>query len=330
MGCAQNLQARPHSLAITTLIVNPAASRIARLRAHLPAIKTLLENHGRTLRVLETTPDPVATGVLTEQALQSSSLIVACGGDGTIHTVLQAMVRVGEFNRVPLGVVPIGTANALAGNLRLPLDPLTAMSRLVTYTPRSVPVGEAWTSTGRRFFLTMAGCGPDGALAHVLADAARTKALFGRSAYYAHAARLFLTRRWPAFEVQFRPVGSERWQTTSAVALMAARVPDLGGLFTGLTRRASLEDKHLHVQLLRAPAQLAFPAWFATARTGLANPWLEVLDVEELRCSAWSPQCVYTQADAEPMGALPLALRILPDALDLLMPAQTPALTRHA
>jgi len=323
VGCASCLQTRPYSLPVITLIVNPAASRIARLRAHLPAIKTLLEQRGQTLRVLETIPDPLATAALIGQALQTSSLIVACGGDGTVHNVLQAMVQPRNPSRVPLGVVPIGTANALAGNLDLPLDPLKAMARLLTYKARSVPVGEVQTSSTRRFFLTMAGCGPDGALAHMLADASRTKAMFGRSAYYVHAARLFFTRRWPAFEVQFRVVGSVQWESASAIALMAARVPDLGGLFAGLTPQASLLDEHLHVHLLHAPAQLALPAWFVAARIGLPNPWLRVVDVEELRCSALSSASVYLQADAEPMGALPFALRLVPNALDLLMPPET-------
>jgi diacylglycerol kinase family enzyme len=312
-------------LSLITFIVNPAASRIARLRAHLPAITAMLEHRGQTLRVLETTPDGHATAALTSDALQISSLIVACGGDGTVHTILQAMVGPKNPGRVPLGIIPIGTANALAANLGLPLDPLAAMARLLTYEPHNVVVGEAQTSTCRRFFLTMAGCGPDGALARMLVDASRTKALFGRSTYYAHAARLFFTRRWPAFEVRFRLVGSQQWQTTSAVALMAARVPDLGGLFAGLTPGVSLFDKHLHVHLLRAPAQLAFPAWFASARTGLPNPWLQLLDVEEVRCSALSLRNVDVQADAEPIGALPLSLRVVPDALDLLMPSESHA-----
>lgn len=305
---------------LTTIILNPAAPRAALLRAQLPAISALLLAHGQTARVIETLPDAAATRTITQSALQTSSVILACGGDGTIHDVMQAIADNGGQRGVTLGIVPIGTANALARNLDLPLDPLAAVRQLLSYTPQIVPVGEAETATSRRYFLTMAGCGPDGALAHVLADAARTKALFGRSAYYAHAARLFFTRRWPAFRVEFRAVDSSHWQATTAVALMVARVPDLGGLFAGLTPRAALTDDHLHLHLLRPPAQLALPAWFAHARIGVPNPWLNELNVAEVRCSALSPRPVYIQADAEPLGALPLCLRVIPNALSVLMP----------
>jgi diacylglycerol kinase family enzyme len=316
-----------------TLIVNPAARRAPQLRAQLPAITAWLEAHGYTVGCLETSAGPhsarAVEAALTEAAFETSSLILACGGDGTVHAVLQALIArapIAARDRLPtatLGVVPLGTANALARNLNLPLDPLAAIRKLLTYTPRILPVGEIESSTERRYFLAMAGCGPDGALAHGLAAPTRSKARFGRAAYYAHAARLFLTRRWPSFQVDYRLPQQTNWQTITAVALMASRLPDLGGLFTRLTPLAALSHPHLHVHLLRPPAQFAFPAWFACARTGLPNPWLDTLDVAELRCTPLSAAPVYMQADAEPLGPLPLTLRILPDAVRLLMPPET-------
>lgn len=303
-----------------TLIVNPAASRANRLRADLPAISAILAAHGYTARCVETSPEPGSAYRLTERALETSALVLACGGDGTVNGVAQAMVRPGLPLAAVLGVVALGTANALARNLHIPLDPLAAVAKLLTYTPHIVPVGEIESSSGRRCFLAMAGCGPDGALAHRLAPPTRSKARFGRGTYATYAARLFLTRRWPGFQVEYRLPQQTTWQTTSAVALLASRLADLGGLFSRLTPLAALTHSHLHVQLLRPPAQLAFPAWFTCAYTGLRNPWLQALDVAELRCTPLCATPVYAQADAEPLGALPVAMRILPDALRLLVP----------
>lgn len=306
-----------------TLIVNPAAGGAQRLREQLPSITALLAGHGLTARLVDTSADLDSTRAITRIALESSSLILACGGDGTMHGVLQAMVEPHGQAAAALGVIPLGTANALARNLDLPLDPLAAVEKLLTYAPRTLPVGEIESSAGRRYFLVMAGCGPDGALANLLSGSTRTKARFGRSAYYAHAARLFLTRRWPAFAVEYRLTGNDSWRSTSAVALMASRLPNLGGLFSRLTPLAALAHPHLHVHLLRPPAQLAFPAWFVCAHLGFRNPWLQTLDVTEVRCTPLSSP-VYLQADAEPLGLLPLALRVIPDAVRLLMPPAPP------
>ena len=105
--------------------------------------------------------------------------------------------------------------------------------------------------------------------------------------------------------------------------MMASRIPDLGGLFSGLTRASRLHHPHLLVQLLAAPAHLAFPAWLTLSKAGLgrANPWLTTLEVEELRCMPAQPESQdYAQVDGETVGPIPMSLRIVPSALSLLMP----------
>ena len=314
----------PFAAGTVTLIVNPAAGRARLFKRQTEQSAGLLAGRGCTLRVVETTAEAGSGARLAREAAVRSVAVIACGGDGTVHDVIQGLARTG----VPLGVLPLGTANALARNLALPLDPLAALERLLRYEVVTVPLGEITTATGMRWFVVMAGCGPDGALVHALTGeaAARFKARFGRSAYYLQAARLFLTRRWPAFTVEYRMAramagaGSDagEWTTTRAAAVMASRVPDLGGVFSGLTPRAGLLATGLEVYLLRGPAHLAFAAWFTLSRLGLPNPWLEAVEVEEVRCSGEG--LVYAQADAEPLGGLPVAMRVVPGALCLLMP----------
>jgi YegS/Rv2252/BmrU family lipid kinase len=297
---------------LATLIVNPAAGRARLLRTQLPAIAASLAQHGYEADVAETTQAADSASELAAAAARTSSLVLACGGDGTVHGVVQGLAH----SDAVLGIVPIGTANALARNLGIPLDPQAAVARLMTYKPKRIPLGEIETAAGTRLFAVMAGCGPDGLLIHELSSegGARLKARFGRVAYYVHAARLFMMRRWPRFNVDVR-VANE-WTALQAVAVMASRVPDLGGVFSGTTRRARLTDGQLHLQLLRAPAWVSLPAWMICGRLGLRSPWVRTMDVDELRCAG---EGIYAQADAEPMGPLPMRLRVVPDALWLLM-----------
>ena len=282
----------------------------------MPAFTELLADRGYALHTMLTSTEPGSAAELARCACANSDLVVACGGDGTVHGVRQGMAG----TTVALGVLPLGTANALARHLRLSLDPVRAMTQLLNYTPHRIALGEVRTSSVMRRFVVMTGCGPDGALAHGLERAGRLKARFGRTAYWLHAARLFWTRRWPAFQVSYRLCGSQDWHAMQAVAVMVSRVPSLGGLFHGLTRGASLEHGHLRLQVVRPPAWLAFPAWFAGGWLRLGTPWLRTVDVEELRCEPCSSSPVYVQADAEPLGSLPCSIRIVPDALTLLMP----------
>lgn len=304
---------------LVTLIVNPAAGRAGLLQAQLPAMGALLRSKGIQMETRYTSTVQDSAERLAGEAIMKSSLVIACGGDGTIHGVLQGMAN----SAVPLGVLPLGTANALARNLKLPLDPLSALERLLTYAPLVVPLGEVKVAEKVRFFLVMAGCGPDGALAAALSgqSATRSKAGLGRSAYYLHAARLFLTRRWPRFPVEFRMAGSNEWTRTEAVAVLASRMADLGGLFSRLTPLAELSSPHLHVHLLRPPAHLSMAMWFGLSRLGLPNPLRRAIDVEELRCLA-TDKGVYCQVDAEPIGPLPMSMCIGQSTVRLMLPSK--------
>ena len=297
-----------------TLIVNPAAGRGQSLTSLLPAIQAQFSQYGFVTEVLLTTREPDSVRLLAAEASLRSHLVVACGGDGTVHHVVQGVAG----TNATLGVLPLGTANALARNLKLPLDPVAAVPVLLSYAPRRIPIGVLTTSAKRRFFTVMAGCGPDGALA--LGAHGRSKSRLGRSAYYAHAAWLFATRRWPEFQVRYRRRGEDGWETARAVGMMASRVSDLGGIFSRLTAQARPEDSTLHVQLLHAPAHVSLPAWFLHSRLGTGSRYWTTVDVEELECSALDDEMVHAQVDAEPIGGLPLALRVAPDVLSLLMP----------
>lgn len=302
---------------LATLIVNPVAGRARLLRSELTDITWLLSEHGYSAQLVETSEAPDSARQLATAAAAVSSLVLACGGDGTVHGVVQGLAH----SQAVLGVIPLGTANALARNLDLPIDPLAAVRRLMTYSARRIPLGEVQTAHGTRLFAVMAGCGPDGLLVHTLSrmGGAQLKARFGRAAYYGHAARLFLTRRWPEFQVQFRAPESDLWVRMTAVAVMASRVPNLGGIFNGTTPRARMDDQQLHVQILRGPGWLSLPAWMLCGRLGLPNPLLRSVDVCELRCEGPG---VYAQADAEGLGLLPMSLRVIPDALCVLMPSR--------
>ena len=264
-----------------------------------------------------TTAKPDSARELAKEAGQSCDTVIACGGDGTVHGAVQGLAGTTTI----LGVLPFGTANALARNLGLPMDPILALDQLLGFTARSIPIGQAETSFGKRWFTVIAGAGPDGRLLHEMNPA--IKSLLGRRAYDVEAVRLFLTRRFPAFQVEYRLSDSREWRTQRAVSVTASRIRNLGGLFRGLTADSRLHHPHLLVHLLAGPAHLALPAWAALGKVGLAmtNPWLTTLAVEELRCLPLpSEQPVYAQLDGEAMGPLPFTLRIVPSALWLLMP----------
>jgi diacylglycerol kinase family enzyme len=310
------------------LIFNPNAGRGGRSRLSLlePAADVLL---GRNIQVeIIATHGPGTAGAQGADAVgRGADLIFACGGDGTLHEVIQGLAH---HPSATVGILPLGSANALARHLGLSFNPATAVRQQLEFTPHSIPLGhvtcEAADGPCSRYFAVMAGAGPDGMLVYRMLAAGKRR--LGRSIYYLRAARLFLGSRFSSFRVNAtlaEGTATER----DVVSAMAIRVGDLGGLFSPLARGASPTDDTLQLTLTEPPSHLALPAWFATSWTGTHhwNPYTQHLRVADFACSAAEPR-VHVQADGEWIGTTPMRVELVPNAIRLLMPASHP--TSHS
>ena len=307
-----------------TLILNPRAGRQRRSADIGPELRRTLGEHGIAAECVETTGPRTAGAIAASAAEDGAEIVFACGGDGTVHEVIQGLVG----TTTALGIIPVGTANALARNLGLSTDPLRAAVQQVSAKAARIPVGKV-VYYGRqdaavalsRFFTVMAGAGPDGALVYSLLTS--QKSSLGRGAYYAQAVRLFVTQAFRPFRVMYRTAGSDEWLEEVAVSVMSARIGDLGGAFGRLTRGSSLDANSLRVVLVRPPGRIALPSWFVFGQLGMErlNPWLKTIKATEFSCQPMDPKSdVHAQVDGEWIGGLPVKVSVIPDALSLLMP----------
>jgi diacylglycerol kinase family enzyme len=165
----------------------------------------------------------------------------------------------------------------------------------------------------------MAGAGPDGALVYRMTHADKER--LGRLAYYIRAATLFATHPFEWFNLEFVETGSRQRQTMRAVAVMAARVSDLGGLFRKLVGDGQVHHAHLQLIAIRPPAWLSLPAWFALSWLGLSryNPMMRTMNVDEFDCIPIGKSRVHIQADGEWLGNAPMRVTLVPNAIRLLM-----------
>jgi diacylglycerol kinase family enzyme len=308
--------------------VNAVAGRRKNLQALVPQLVQVLEQRGVRVDAAMTTVAGEAQTIASSAATSGCDQVFACGGDGTVHEVLQGLVG----TAAALGVVPLGTANVLARNLGLSLDPVEALQQQLSFVPRAISAGEVRYATkdgeAKRYFTVMAGAGPDGAL--VYRTLAGRGSMLGRGVYYTHAVRLFLTRRFPAFRVEYRRSDSGEWEERLGVSVMCARVADLGGVFSRLAPGGSLFDTDIELVVVKPPAGIGLPAWFAFSSAGLhaRNPWLESVRVTEFRCVPLvTTQRIHTEVDGEWIGYLPMSVRLIPQAVWMLMPNEVA--TRH-
>jgi diacylglycerol kinase (ATP) len=140
------------------LIVNPASDR-GRTAQIGEALQALL--HERVTAASEKdqrydldwvlTEQPGHATVLAEQAARDGcDIIVAVGGDGTVHEIINGLMHIEADRRPTLGIIPVGTGNDFVHNLGLSLDRNQAAHRLFTSSTRLIDIGTISDGKGRQ------------------------------------------------------------------------------------------------------------------------------------------------------------------------------------
>jgi YegS/Rv2252/BmrU family lipid kinase len=155
------------------VLLNPQAGSYT-LAAVRAAIERAFTSCDDACDVHETSAEDDLTELARAAVVRGCELVVAAGGDGTVSAVANGLVG----SEAALGIIPLGTANVLAGELRIPFDPEGACALLAGR--HAIAHLDAMELDGR-YYLTQVGIGID---ALMIRDTTREgKRRFGRLAY---------------------------------------------------------------------------------------------------------------------------------------------------
>jgi diacylglycerol kinase (ATP) len=150
------------------LVVNSLKADADRVRALRDEVASACAAAGwPEPEVRMTTDQDPGTAAARDAVHQGAELVVACGGDGTVNAVAEALADTG----VCLGIVPLGTGNLLAANLGIPTAIDEAISVLIHGTNQVIDLG----SCGERVFTGIAGLGLDAAMVADAPDALKKR-----------------------------------------------------------------------------------------------------------------------------------------------------------
>lgn len=85
-----------------------------------------------------------------QAAEQDYRLVIAVGGDGTVHEVINGLMQATHEHRPLLGVVPMGSGNDFAKAIGIPRDPIQALRRIFTGQPKRIDIGLLSDDHGRK------------------------------------------------------------------------------------------------------------------------------------------------------------------------------------
>jgi len=282
------------------LVVNPRAGR-GRAARLVESVRVAL---GPGADVLVGSSGAESVALAREAVAGGVDAVVGMGGDGLLHCVLQAVAGTG----VPLGIVPAGGGNDLAGELGIPADPRRAVEVVLAGRTREIDLGR--TDRG----IWWAGVLNAGFDSQVVARAERMRHPPGSTRYDLAAYVEMLHLRHHRMRITLDGVTTEQPVTLVAVG----NGPRYGGGMR-IAPGADLDDGVFDVVVAEAMSRRTVVRLKPLVRAGthVRHPQVRVHRAATVTLDA--PD-LPAYADGEPVGVLPVTTTCVRRAIRVLVP----------
>ncbi len=308
-----------------TIIYNPLAGP-ADLAAVMQRIATHWQDVGWEINIRPTEAAGHATQLAADAVEQGRQLVLAAGGDGTLGEVVNGLAG----SLTVMGVLPAGTANSFARELKLPLpgllhenNLLAASDALMAGYIQTVDLGytEDPAKKNGRYWILWAGTGADSYLVNELEPRPKWSKRIG----------------WPSYIVQGIPtlprfshlharieVDGHHFEDDYILVLISNCQRYAGGFIT-LSPDAKVDDGLLEVWLFGGRGLLTMSRHAIRALQGQASKEPDALLLRGKQIIVHTQAPMPVQTDGEPAGHTPLQCRVMPASLKLLTPQSAPA-----
>jgi diacylglycerol kinase (ATP) len=246
-------------------------------------------------------------GVLALQLMEHPpDLLAVFGGDGTINEVATSLPN----PSFPIAVLPGGTANVLARELGLPLDPVRSLKVALNKNVLRSDLGELEGESRRRFTF-VAGIGFDAYA--VFKASSSLKAKIGMAAYGVAIIECLRNYAFPEFCVTM----NGRSFTATSCLVCNARSYGGGMVFCP---DADMTDGELDVLLIEGVHRTGLARFLFSAWCGIKEKpsWVHRIRTKEL--SIEGPSSVMVETDGELAGTLPVKIHLSPNSFPLVIP----------
>lgn len=295
------------------LIANPAAARTAPVAVN--SIISTLRGAGWQAEALATGGPGDARRLAEYGVAEGMDVVVVFGGDGTTMQAASALVG----TDVALGVIPGGTGNLLAGNLRIPTSPARAARALINAKPRLFDLGRMERPSGPQYFAVACGAGYD---ARVMAGTlSEHKRRWGMGAYVVTTLRLMAELRNSPHSITIDGVEYEANAAMVLVANCGEVIPPFIKLGPGITP----DDGLLDVVVVRADnfPQSLRAVWDLLRLTpGGLGPDAYVGHARGREVTVETEPVQPVQLDGEPGGNTPFTATVVPGAIRIMVPCE--------
>ncbi|MFH1537328.1 MAG: diacylglycerol kinase family protein [bacterium] len=253
----------------------------------------------------------------TELAHQASeegyNLVVASGGDGTVNEVVNGLVH----TQTTMGIIPNGSGNVFAHEMKLPTDTLEACRMILSREPTEVDVAQV----GDRFYIWLLGIGIEAKTAYMVNPT--LKKYFGVLAYVVAALRNALD---PGYSLM-RMTADDKEMTFFTFNTIVGNAASFDG-FLGIRSRHSITDGFLDVCILQKKTILGILELMFNFFKGRRDYYRFIdrwgaahIRVKELRIE--TVPSAYYHVDGEVAGKTPIEVKLHHKAMKLILPPRS-------
>ncbi|MFZ5919228.1 MAG: diacylglycerol/lipid kinase family protein [Chloroflexota bacterium] len=299
------------------LILNPAAG--ARdVRREVGQVMGFLRQQGWQMQLCETRGPCDATAFARQAVATGKGVVLVVGGDGTINEVVNGLAG----SEVAVGLLPAGTGNVWAMEMRLPTPGPIRSHKLLDAT-RSLARGQVRPiDLGRangRYFLLWGGIGLDAQVTHRMEPRTRRTKKLGALAYGVTAVLVAKDFRGTRTRVLF---DGQTIRTRSMLIIISNA--QLYARIARIATRAYLDDGLLDVCVFKGSGlamTLLHVAHVLTERH-LRDPHVSYVQARQITIETRQPMPV--QVDGDPIGTTPVTFEAVPGALRIIVPPEVP------
>ena len=296
------MSAVPSARRRALMLVNPNARRGS--EAIEPVIERLAQGGVDAVVERFETPDEVSADIARRR--HEADLVIVCGGDGTINSAARGILETG----LPMGIMPMGTANDLARTLSIPNGLLQAADVIIAGNTRRVDLGEV---NGHPFF-NVASLGLSVDLARGLTPEAKRR--WGKLGYA--LAALKVATRAKRFRAEIiSDTGRERVKT---LQIAVGNGVHYGG-GTMIHADATIEDGHLDLYSLELKNVWKFGLMLGAFRRGEHGAWDEVRTAKSTEFDIRTETPMPINTDGDLVTQTPAHFLIRPNAISVFAPS---------
>ncbi len=293
------------------LVYNPASGN-GLFKDHLDEVVSNLQNGSEfsfvsTIRINKGID--LNSEFMVEQ-YRSSDLIVVAGGDGTVGSICDILIK---YNiDVPIGLIPAGTANDFAMYLKMPKDPVAASLAIAQGTPINCDVG----CVDGKHFINVVACGSFANTSEETNAAIKPK--LGVFAYYLTAIEKLHTYEPMSIRITYDETVIE----TKALLVLVLNSSNVGG-FANLSPKSSINDGMLDLLVFKNDGKIINSA--KTFVDVLRGQHLENQDVISVQATNFKIENIYDDkiyldVDGDKGTPLPANISIIPNAIKVIKP----------